>query len=66
MLCIEAFWLKRATLEREMFRQAESKKRKKWLFMMGADESPFRTSASRFSLFHILSAFFFTSYNIQR
>ena len=55
----------RAKLESPTFWQAESKKEEKRLLMLGADVSLFRTLASMLSLFHILSARFFTSYNIE-
>ena len=44
----------------------KARKEKRWLFMLGADVSLFRTLASMLSPFHILSARFFTSYNIER
>jgi len=44
----------------------KARKEKRWLFMLGADVSLFRTLASMLSLFHILSACFFTSYKSER
>jgi hypothetical protein len=44
----------------------KARKEEKGVLMLGADVSLFRTLASMLSLFHILSARFFTSYNIGR
>jgi len=44
----------------------KSRKKKERLFTLGEDESLFHTLAPKLFSFHVLSAFFFTSYNIER